>query len=340
MRTSQQANIEEELKKVVTEVEENTKETLVEVVETEVLDSHISQILALRNEFPVSNYEILSSNISLNRQIPQEIKKQIGAFQNKLRAVIERGALEIENFKYKSYEEALAKEHLTYNERNQATNLLEADKKINISFQSLKVATELFLELNKRIQEKIEDCRKSQNARLERDLVLANAILVYELSDFLISYLNSLKLEGIDGIKEVQRYINEKLSQIERKQQQLKARAESPEIIDEDVKQQVLSDIDRRNEAIQIVREEWSKYESSIEELKDSIGASKKQIPTLTLIRDNAESQIDILEITAIMQVIKNNVNALDSAIQNLKQVKLVSLTPDRITRLLNIYSD
>ncbi len=340
MKKNQQSSIADELKKVVSEVEESTKETLVEVVETEVLDNHISQILELRQRFPVDNCEILSSNISLNRNLPREVKQQISSFQHKLRAVIERGALEIENFKYKSYEEALEQENLAYNERSQATSLLKADKNINISFQSLKVATELFLELNKRIQEKIEDCQQNQNARLERDLLLANAILVYELSDFLINYLNSSKLDGIEGMKEIQRHINHKLSKLENKQQQLRKRAESPEIDDEGVKSQVLLDISRRLESIQEVRKEWDKYEASIEELENSISTSKKQIPTLALIRDNAESQIEILEIAAIMQIIKNNVNALDSAIQNLKQVKLVSLTPDRISRLLSLSSN
>jgi hypothetical protein len=322
---------------VVEEVEKKVKETALNVVQETVVDKHIDQVLQVRQNFPLGNTEILSSNIAINRDVPAEIKQQIGTFQAKLRAVIERAALEIENYRYRSSEEAIAKMRLAYNERSQVNELLTADKKINISFQSLKVATELFSSLNDYVVQKIEECEKSEDARLERELVLANAILVYELSDFLISYLESFKLQGAEEISKTQRYMNEKLTHLEEEQDGLRQRAESDEIRDPQVKQQVLSNTENRKRAIQIVREEWNKYADVIEELRTSLGATKKEIPTLKLIRDDAKSQINVLEAAAVMQIVKSNVNALNSAILTLKNVKLVSLTPDRVIRLLNI---
>lgn len=109
--------------------------------------------------------------------------------------------------------------------------------------------------------------------------------------------------------------MNEKLIQLEQEQDGLRKRAESDEIRDSQVKQQILSNTENRKRAIQIVRDEWNKYADVIEELRTNLGATTKEIPTLKLIRDDAKSQINVLEAAAVMQIVKSNVNALNSAI-------------------------
>jgi hypothetical protein len=322
---------------VVEEVEKKVKEAALNTLQKTVVDKHIEQVLQIWQKFPLADTELLSSNIAINHDIPKEIKQQIGSFQAKLRAVIERAAMEIESYKYRSDEEAIENLRLSYNERSQVNELLSADKNINISFQSLKVATEVFSSLNDYVVQQIKECEKSGDARLERELVLANAILVYELSDFLISYLESFKLQGAEEISNTQRYMNDKLTQLEQEQDSLRIRAESDESEDSQVKQQILSNIENRRRAIQKVRDEWNKYAGAIEELRTNLGATTKDIPTLKLIRDDAKIQINLLEATVVMQLIKKNLNDRSSAILTLKNIKLVSLTADMAVRLLNI---
>jgi hypothetical protein len=325
---------------VVGEVEKKVKEAALNAVKETVIDKHIEQVFQIRQSFSLGDTEILSSNIAINHDIPTEIQQQIGSFQAKLRAVIERAALEIENYKYRSSEEAISKMRLSYNERTQVNELLSADKKINISFQSLKVATELFSSLNDQIVQQIEEYEKSEDTLLERELLLANAILVYELSDFLVSYLESFKLQGAEEISKTQRYMNEKLTQLEQEQDDLKQRAESDEIRDPQVKQQIVSNTESRKKAIQRVRDEWKNYADVIEELRTNLSATTKEIPTLKLIRDDAKSQIDVLTVATVMNAIKSSVNAFESAILTLKKVKLISLNDDRVIKLLNISQD
>ena len=266
-------------------------------------------------------------------------EKKLFFLHSQLRTVIHKAALEIESCRYKSSEDAIESMQLTFNQRSQVSGLLSADKKVNVSFQSLKVTTELFSLLNDYIVHQIENSEISDNKRTEGELLFANAILVYELCDFAIRFFESYELSGVHEIAETQRLMQGKIGHLEEDELNLRKKVESDKC-DQNLRNQFLSDIENRQQAILIVKKEWDNYASSIQELSRSVDIAKKNLPTLMLIRENAKNQINVLELAAIMQIVRSNVTALRSAISTLKSVKLVTLTPNRIQRLLNISID
>ncbi len=225
---------------------------------------------------------------------------------------------------------------LALNERTKVKALINADKQVHISYQALKVAIEFFSELNKLIMDKIEDSEKSGNVQMERNLILGNAILVYELTDFVINYIETFEIEGVNEILELYKQESKRLEKLLVEQKGLKEKAQSDEI-DPQVKALILSDIKARESSIEIIVNEWRDYVKTIEETQNEAGSVSKKLPTLKLIRDNAKSQISLIEAIAVMQIVKRNLSAIEAAILTLEKIELITLSPTRVRRLLGI---
>lgn len=145
------------IKLAIDEVEKKFVHAAIDTVREEVVDKHIDNVLSLRKKYPLQNIDILSSNLANNANIPQAVRQQVGLFQAKLRAVIARVAPTIEEHNYKTCEEALAGLDLSYVEQKKVTALVEADKRIHVSFESLNVAAQVFAGLNDYIVQRIAD---------------------------------------------------------------------------------------------------------------------------------------------------------------------------------------
>ncbi len=75
---------------------------------------------------------------------------------------------------------------ISANEKQRVNALVSAEKKVFISFESLRNTIELLSRVNVFILEKIDESEKSKDEATERKMVLANALLVYELTDYVI----------------------------------------------------------------------------------------------------------------------------------------------------------
>ncbi|HEY9404849.1 MAG TPA: hypothetical protein VIQ24_19485, partial [Pyrinomonadaceae bacterium] len=167
-------------------------------------------------------------------------------------------------------------------------------------------------------------------------LIFGNALLVYELTDFVIGYIESFKVQGIDEIENLHETMRKKFEQFRSEQEQLKKQVQTDEV-DAAVREQILLDIRNREQSIDIVVNEWDDYVKTIKELISETGTVKKRLPTLRAIRDNAKSQINLLEAVAVMQIVQSNIGALNATIATLEKMELVSLSPDRVRSLLGI---
>lgn len=130
-----------------------------------------------------------------------------------------------------------------------------------------------------------------------------------------------------------------KISSLREEQQSLQKRAKGEGITDDRVRTQILQNVKNRLNAIEAVELEWNKYTGGISNIKTGVFATKKELPILKLVRDDARSQINILEVAAVMQIVKSNIEALNSAIVTIKGINLIPLTPDMVFRMLNIKS-
>lgn len=321
---------------VLTELESRFVAAGIDFLRNQLLPAHVDGIMDLRKKVAVNNVEIISTDICVSDKVPENVRRSIGSFQDKVRAVIERVALEIESNRFERYEEAAHGLHLSKSEGDEVERLLTYDFRLNISFRSLRLAIEIFAQLNNFIIQQIGEAELLHDRRSERDLLLANAILVYELNDFVINFIDAFELDGVFFIEDTRNSIYERLQHLEVEQEKLRNRALDDQI-DEGTRERICLSIDNRSKAIRTVQDEWKNYTDEILTLKDSIDKCKKEIKTLALIRDDAKLQIVLLEIAAVTQIIKTNLRTLDGAIDVVKKMELVALTPERIMRLLNI---
>jgi inorganic pyrophosphatase len=305
----------------------------------QVAKNHIDALMHIRSELnTVNDEELLSTNINRISGVPDQIHQQISNLQTKFQNIINAVAVKIEDNKYKSSEEAVEDMQkrgiISAAQKNLTQQLVSADKQLHISCQSLKVTVDFFTSLNEHMVQEIEECK---NTDQEYRLVLGNAILVYELANFVIKYLQSFETKGISEIKAVESEIDRKIQKIKTEIKELKNKAQNDKIFPE-VKQNILSNVVDREEAVKTMRNAWDDYLGEVKTLSGETDSFVgKWLPNIELIRDDAKNQITTLDAVAIVKVLRGNLNALNSVGKSIKAIPLVSLSPDRVRRLLGI---
>jgi hypothetical protein len=167
-------------------------------------------------------------------------------------------------------------------------------------------------------------------------------LLIYELANYLINFLEKFKLDGIDDMLQLSQKELEKISTAMQAVQKLKIDANAPEI-DVKVKEQVISNLIDREKSLELFREEWDKYIAGINDLQSKVGSLTDKIPTLTLIRDNAQNQLDFFEIMKIFGIImiaeavRKNLDTLEIVTLPLDEIELISLPPHKVHILLGL---
>jgi len=319
----------------------STPEELLEAAEKEagtqamnmLVENHLDMIMSLRDSIDVDDTELLSNAVRGNSRIDKAVKQDIMNLHSKMSRLVNEIARRIEDEKYKVSEEAIDNLKLSAQQNNKVSSLIVADKKIHTSCQSLKVTVETFCEINKMIIQKLENPQGLERNQ-ERDLVLTNALLVYEITDFTINFISTFQLMGLDEIGKIHKDMVTTVSRLKKEQQSLRSQAEDPEVEDF-LREQVMSDIKHREESIDMLEKEWDSYMENIEELQNETGLVSKKIPNLKLIRDNAKAQINTLAAVAVLQIVKHNVQAIEATVLNLEKLELASLSADRVRRLL-----
>ncbi len=300
-----------------------------------VVEKHIQSVMAARHHYPLGNLDLLSVNIVTisAHNLPDQVKEDIGRLQEKIRIIIEEVAQRIEERKYKTAKEAIEKMGFAYTDRIKAIELVKADKKIQVSYQTLKTTIEYFSNLNQTIIQKL---RKSPSVELETNLVLGNAILIYEVTDFLINYIENFEINGLDDIFRLHKDTKSKVQELRRKESQLREQVKS-EKVEAAIREQTLKDIETRERSIKTLEKEWEEYTTEMELFRGEVDVIHAKLPSLEAIRENAKRQLELISVVAILQVIKQNINAIQGAILTLEKIKLVSLNPTRIRRLLGV---
>jgi cell division protein FtsB len=250
-----------------------------------------------------------------------------------MRTIIEGVARRIEERKYQSAQDAIEGMRLAYADRLRAHELIEADKRIHISYQTLRTTVETFSELNQSVINKLE---RATDPRSETNLILGNAILIFEITDFLIGYLQRFNVDGVTDIQRLHEETKKKTEELRQQQRDLERLASAPSI-DETVREQTLNDIRNRESSIGLLEREWAQYILSIQSLEEECGTLRGKIPTLELIRENARVQINLIQAVAMLQILKQNVGTIQATIVTLENMKLVTLSTWRVRRLLGV---
>ncbi len=301
----------------------------------EMLDRHMAAMIELRRSQPVENTDLITSKIALSK-IPDAVKQNALSLQERMRRLIEVAAERIENRHYESIDQVLAEDDFGYNERQRVQAFVATDKKFAVSCQSVRVCTDLFSELNRRIHEKINQAVLSGDTRSEKNLLVGNAVLVYEISDFLSKFIETFQVRGLDEFErlhqEMQIFSREVLKGIE------KARTDAADPgVPDDLRSSTIASAQQQERFIEAIESEWKTFMEKLDTAKEQAGAVSQLLPSIRLIKQNAFNQLSVLQFAEIANVLKGNINALNAAKVALEKIELAPLPEERIRRLLGI---
>jgi DNA repair exonuclease SbcCD ATPase subunit len=201
---------------------------------------------------------------------------------------------------------------------------------------------ENFSRCNKFIIAELDECIAQGDFDKSKMFVLGNVLLIYELANYLINFLENFKLAGIDDILQLSQKETEKINAAVQALQRLKLDAESPEI-DPKIKEQVITNLNDREKSLESFKEEWDKYTAGITDVQSRVGTLKDKIPTLKLIRDNAQNQLDFFEIMKIFgimmvaEAVRKNLDTLEIVTLPLEEIELISFPPHKVHALMGL---
>lgn len=312
------------------------------VLESE-LQSQVEYEVALQNDqnlsqclqHEVRNIDILGSNLIANRNLPAKIRSNVQNYRDNLHKIIHGVAAFIEEQKFATADEAINNLQMAPFDRSRLERFYHSQKSLSLSIETLNVMIEIFSKVNHAILDKITEVKKqSQGANLTR-LYLQNAVLVYELTDFVISFIENTGLGGMEDIELIKNETLEYIEETEIEDKGLMAR--SSQASRQATKDIVLKDIENRNQVRALARQKWSEFEKRIQELKKDANAVNLIIPDLELIQMNAQSQVKLLHIIAISQIVENNLDIVRSI--GIDGLAIASLTPEDACKMLGISS-
>ena len=303
-----------------------------------VAEEHLNQILVVRERYSVDDMDLLTTNITAIKDIPQNVRDRMSSLQERIRVIIEQVASKIEARKYRTVEGEIADMRLSVNERTRVTALIGAEKRLQTSYGSLKTTVDVLTHMNDMILRRIAASERSGDRTTERNLVLANAILVYELTDYVIQYVEHFQLEGVEEILQIQHSELKKLSELKKHQNDLRKRAQASST--PDFRDTTLASIDALEDSVNVIRQEWESYTDEVKEMQSRVGPIATRLHDLKVLRDLAGMQIRVFEAAAAVGILKRNILALEDAMKGLEKLQLASLTPDRVRRLFYLGSE
>jgi len=306
------------------------------------LKDYTNKVRDIQEKYAFSNKDIMSPRLIDNSKLSIEEMATLAELKRKLDNIINEVAERVEKHRVVSYDDYTKRYELNAYDKLRVNSLVTSVQDINKSIQKIKFTVETFSRCNKFIINELNEYAEKGDFAQSKMFVLGNMLLIYKLANYLIIFLEQFKLDGIDDMLQLSQKELEKISTTMQALQKLKINADSPEI-DAKVKDQVISNLNDREKSLELFREEWGKYIAGINDLQSKVGSLKDKIPTLTLIRDNAQNQLDFFEIMKIFGIImiaeavRKNLDTLAIVTLPLDEIELISLPPHKVHALLGL---
>jgi hypothetical protein len=306
------------------------------------LQDYTKKVRDLQEKYAFSNKDIMSPRLIDNPKLSTEELASLADLKRKLDNIIHEVAERVEKHRVISYDDYTKRYELNAYDRLRVNSLVGSVRDINKSIQKIKFTLENFSRCNKFIINELDECVEKGDFNRGKMFVLGNILLIYELANYLINFLEKFKLDGVDEILQLSQKELEKINTTMQALQKLKLDADSPEI-DPKVKEQVITNLNDRERSLETFKDEWDKYTAGINDVQSKVGNLKDKIPTLKLIRDNAQNQLDFFEIMKIFGVmmvaetVRKNLETLEIVTLPLDEIELISLPPHKVHTLIGL---
>lgn len=298
----------------------------------EALEAHVGRVQEIRTTYAIEDVDLLTANVGGQPDIPAVARAQLAQLHVRIRQVIESIAMQMEDSRYRGVEHAVTELPTGLAERNRAVRLVHAEKSLHSSYESLRLTVEFLSELNRSILARIEI---EESPERLGGMMFGNAVLIYELSDFVIGYVRAFALDN--DLEPLHAEAIQRLHVARDTQQALLARLQSDDGIDESVRNDTIEDIRNRDHAINELEREWDEYLGDVATMERTVADVRRRLPTLEVIRENARIQIMTLQLVALLRFLKQNDRSIQGTVNTLAGFQLAPLTPTRVSRLLGM---
>ena len=190
------------------------------------LGDHIRRVSDLRSYYLLNNSSLLCSNISRSRDVPAEVRDQVASLHGRIREIIGQVAWSIENGHYQATESSV-QSLPSLGERERASRLIQADKAICVSYETLRLTVDYFSELNGQVLEQTE---RETSPQRQAQMMFGNAIMIYELADFMIGFIRGFSPGGLIELEALHEETLERIRQAKADRNHLEARARQDNI--------------------------------------------------------------------------------------------------------------
>lgn len=307
-------------------------EELVEKVDREVAiqaaskfcSKHVDLLTEIREKYPVDGSALLTENLLSSGDISANIKNEVTLLRQRIRQVILHCASAMEERKYRDTL-ADAANIPGMKQKQSAMELIEAEKRLHISCQTLKLTVDLFNHLNDEIVlEADKDDRK----------LSANAVLVSELAGFVIEYMNEYNAEGFG---EIERLYKESAAQIQETRNAIKrnrAQLEDQRIPKEE-RDRCEAENSEHEQALDIMDSTWRDWLNDNNELVRWASEAKNMIPALEARKNSADVRLDVIHGITLLRAVKENATAMKAATMTIGKLRMPALPVDKVRKLI-----
>jgi len=301
------------------------------------LDMQAGFVVDLQQNFELRNVELLSSHVIANKNIHKDIKARVHEYSQNIQKILFATANFIEEEKFRSVDDAINAINLSKFDKKRLLNLVNAQKNLSFSYSTLSAVIEILKIANKNILNEIKtlDIADSVDKRMNKTaLFLKNAIIVYELTNFVVEYLSSFQLKGIDDIKIVQQEVyrdieNNHLADVALKKQVANA--------SERLQGTMTQEIEQRENVRNKIKEKWENMLDQIQGQTKTVDEAKNFIKDLSVVRANAKNRIEILNIMATTALIENSLSMVSELATNMQDWALPPLDEKTACELLGL---
>lgn len=300
------------------------------------LEDEAMHRMKIQEKVALRNSEILSGHIEISDSVPEKMKKMVTENKKNIRKVIESIASEAEENEYKLIEQSLNKMRFSKIDRQRLDNFFSSQKNLTLSFNSLKLVIDIFSKVNETVKQEIEAFKKVGREAYSQAL-LKHSILVYELTRFVINYIDSFNLQGVAELEAVEKEVLKDIhDNKDRELQQRKNLENNSSNVDLSVQKMAFRMSEDRLEILELIEKKWEDFFTKVRSLENSLPTIKNLSGNLKIVQSNAERQIDIIQLITALQVLDSNLTILQE-IAGLKAIELEPLTPQDACLLLGL---
>lgn len=302
------------------------------------LEDQANLSVGLQQEIELKNVDLLSSSLIANKNIHSNIKAKVQEYSQNIQKILYATAHFIEKEKFESVDKAINEIEMSKFDKNRLLKLVDAQKNLSFSYSTLSAVIEIFKMANKSILDEISKVgfADSTEKRLNKTaLYLKNAIIVYELTSFVVDYVSSFQLNGINDIKVIQQEVYRDIEKGHKDDEDLRKQVNKGS--NEKLRDMMYLEIEQRNGMRKSIKAKWENMLQQIDGQAKTVDQAKNFISDLKIIRDNAKNKIDILNITATTALVENSINMVSELASNMQDWALPPLDEKTACELLGL---